>query len=717
MQRLLYRLVVATLLVSANVALAATINVPSDHSTIQAALNVAVAGDTIEVCESGGPYFEKIVFPSSGTAGGGFISLEACAGDRPVLDGTGIAGSDMVLIQNRSYVRIRGFEIRNNLGVDDGSGVRVLGAGSHIEIIDNEIHEVRGQDAMGITVYGTEPTPISDLIIDSNEIYDCDPFRSEALVLNANITDFEVTNNIVRDVNNIGIDFIGGETDINPDSSLVARNGVCRGNTVIRANEQGGGFAGGIYVDGGRDIVIERNIVTESDLGIEIGAENSGTNTTNVTVRNNFVYANEKVGIVFGGFSSGVGRVRDSFFLNNTTYGNDTQQEGFGELWIQWASDNEVRNNVFVGTGQVPLTYSENGNVNNSVDYNLWFSIASSTPDFFWRNSNYSGFAAYQAGSGVDTNGLFTDPLLIDAANGDLHLAQISPAINQGDPAFVPDAGELDIDGGPRLNGARVEIGADEVSLCGDGNIDFGEECDDNNLIDGDGCDSNCTNTACGNTIVTAGEQCDDGNTANGDCCSSLCAFETNGSTCDDGALCSNNDQCDGAGACIGSFTPAPVCKGSTDSGKARLTLKDKNNDKSDLLLFRLSRGEATALPEFGDPIAATGYEVCVYESGMGLFLSSRAPAGSDWSSVGLGYRYKDKDRTPDGAQIGFVRSGDEGKSKFKFKAKGGNLSMPALSLATPVTVQLRNTAAACWGATFSTATKNDATTFKAKSD
>ncbi len=394
----------------ATVAGAVVINVPSDFGTVQAGLDAAAAGDVVEVCEAGGPYSEKITFPASGSAGAGYITLRACSGDRPVLDGTGVNGANMVTIADRSYVRIEGFEIRNNLGVNDGSGIRVTGSGSHIEILDNEIHEIRGQDAMGITVYGTDPTPISNLLIDGNEIYDCDPYRSEALVLNANVTDFAVTNNTVRDVNNIGIDFIGGETDINPDSSLVARNGVCSGNTVIRAKEQGGGYAGGIYVDGGRDIVIESNIITESDLGIEIGAENSGTTTSNIVVRDNFVYANDKVGIVFGGFSAGVGRVRDSVFTNNTTYMNDTLQEGFGELWIQYAENNKISNNIFFGTGSVPITYSENGNVNNTVDYNLWFSPSGSGTEFVWSNTSYNGFAAFQAGASTGRQRPFHRP-------------------------------------------------------------------------------------------------------------------------------------------------------------------------------------------------------------------------------------------------------------------------------------------------------------------
>jgi hypothetical protein len=348
-----------------------------DFSIIQDALDVAVAGDTIQVREKATPYFEKLVFPQSGSAGGGYITLEAFPGEQPVVDGTGVPGDSMVLIENRSYVKVIGLELQNNLGVTDGSGVRILGAGSHIEVRDNRIHDMRGTNAMGITVYATETQAISDLVIDGNEIHDCEPAPSEALTLNGNVDGFTVTNNVVRDVNNIGIDFIGGETDIQPDPSKVARNGVCRGNRVTRARSiYGGGFAGGIYVDGGRDIVIERNVVTESDLGLEVGAENPGIVTRNIAVRDNVLYANDKVCIVFGGFQASVGRVRDSSFTNNTCYQNDTLAAGFGELWIQYAEDNTVRNNVFYATAQNLLLVSEGGSVNNDLDYNLWFAAA-----------------------------------------------------------------------------------------------------------------------------------------------------------------------------------------------------------------------------------------------------------------------------------------------------------------------------------------------------
>jgi cysteine-rich repeat protein len=54
----------------------------------------------------------------------------------------------------------------------------------------------------------------------------------------------------------------------------------------------------------------------------------------------------------------------------------------------------------------------------------------------------------------------------------------------------------------------------------------------------------------CGDNQVDPGEQCDDGNTVGGDCCSPTCTYDPLNSPCaDDGQACTL-DRCDGAGAC-----------------------------------------------------------------------------------------------------------------------------------------------------------------------
>ncbi len=212
---------------------------------------------------------------------------------------------------------------------------------------------------------------------------------------------------------------------------------------------------------------------------------------------------------------------------------------------------------------------------------------------------------------GQNSSSLFSNPQFTDAPNEDYHLAGASPAINAGDPGFLAGAGELDIDGAARINGGRVDAGADEAGSCGNGTMEPGEACDDGDLVDCDGCDSNCTVSACGNGIVCAPEQCDDGNTASGDCCSTTCMLEAGGAPCNDGNLCTGSDSCDGAGGCVGMTAPEPVCTLPVQARKALLLLKDKPNDKSDRVLWKWRKGAGTPIAAFGDPLAATAYALC----------------------------------------------------------------------------------------------------------
>jgi cysteine-rich repeat protein len=84
-------------------------------------------------------------------------------------------------------------------------------------------------------------------------------------------------------------------------------------------------------------------------------------------------------------------------------------------------------------------------------------------------------------------------------------------------------------------------------AVCGDGQLDTGEECDDGNVMSGDGCTALCQvecpapspvclpvgspGEVCGDGVSIVGEACDDGNTTRGDGCSNGCAIER-GWTC-----------------------------------------------------------------------------------------------------------------------------------------------------------------------------------------
>src|SRR5262249_52761926 len=156
--------------------------------------------------------------------------------------------------------------------------------------------------------------------------------------------------------------------------------------------------------------------------------------------------------------------VKSCQFLNNTCYRNDTLSTGNGELVINWASDNVVRNNIFYCTAQNQLLYSESGNVNNALDHNLWYADAgASQAQFTWRGTTYTGFDAYRAGSGQDAHSQFANPNFLDPGNADFRLQSGSPAIEGGDRADLLTG--KDHGGNPR----RLDGNLDRISIvdCG----------------------------------------------------------------------------------------------------------------------------------------------------------------------------------------------------------------------------------------------------------
>jgi cysteine-rich repeat protein len=240
---------------------------------------------------------------------------------------------------------------------------------------------------------------------------------------------------------------------------------------------------------------------------------------------------------------------------------------------------------------------------------------------------------------------------------------------------------------------------APATGVCGDGTHDLGEACDDGDTVDGDGCDSNCTPTGCGNAILTAAEQCDDGNLTGGDCCGPTCSFEPAGAWCDDGDLCTGGDGCDGAGRCASAIEPAAGCRTAL---LGSLTVRGGRSS----LTWKWSRG-TTTVAELGDPAAGgTSYALCVYDevgSGSVLRVRARLPAGGTcagkpcWTVKMSALSYQDRDGSPDGITGAKLKAGT-GSASLSVKGRGRYFA-PELPFTqeSRVTVQLWNSAGACW--------------------
>ena len=291
--------------------------------TIQHAADTVRAGSTVYV--RGGTYEELVSMKASGNASDGFITFRSYPDETAVLDASHLTLSGrtgVLTIQDKSYVRIVGFEIRNFRTAEHRLaplGINIIGAGSHIELLKNNVHHIennfegrdgpgRGGNAFGIAVYGTNPkTPITDLVIDGNEVHHLKTGSSESLVVNGNVTNFRITRNVVHGNNNIGIDVIGFERTA-PDPAVdQARDGIVSGNLVYNITSRGNPAyrddesSDGIYVDGGTRILIEQNVIHNVDFGIELASEHKDRATSYITARNNLIYHCHTAGVSIGG--------------------------------------------------------------------------------------------------------------------------------------------------------------------------------------------------------------------------------------------------------------------------------------------------------------------------------------------------------------------------------------------------------------------------------
>jgi hypothetical protein len=454
--------------------------------TIAFALEQAEPGDTVYL--RAGVYREAVRLPRSGSRRNGFITLRNYPFETAVIDGSDLSvdGGEqgLITIADRSYVRIQGLRL-TNFHADDGAvpmGIFVTGAGEHIQLLDNHISRIETRregcdgNALGIAVYGRRaPRSLSHVLIRGNELERLKTGCSESLAVNGNVRDFEIADNRIHDNNNIGIDVIGHE-GMAPDPRFdIARDGVIANNTVYNitsatnsAYPDGEMAAGGIYIDGGRRILVERNRVFGNDIGIELASEHASRATRDVLVRNNLIYNNRTVGLSIGGYAPVVGGAQNCRILHNTFYHNDTAQSWGGEIVVQYnAHDNLFRNNIVYANAQAVFInyYVESTAQPLDSDHNLFYTRAGrAAGQWQWRGRHFAGLENFARATGNDRGSLFADPGFVSVGQiGDFGLDHRSAAIDAGIGSGRGDFGELDFRGHPRLRGHAADVGASEI--------------------------------------------------------------------------------------------------------------------------------------------------------------------------------------------------------------------------------------------------------------
>ncbi len=364
------------------------------------------------------------------------VMVTATTQGKAILDESGLVPPDgdsgVVQIQNSSGITVRGLDIRDYRTRSMAKvpvGIYVTGHGSRITVAHNHVHRLGNDNgtlgsfdinAHGIAAYGRDPKrPITRLRISHNEVDHLKLGASESVVVNGNVTRWQITANHIHDNNNIGIDAIGWEGTVPGRHRFTtvdrARRGVIARNRVSRiiskgnpAYWEGDGWcncADGIYIDGAGHIDVRDNVVRTSDIGIEVGAENPRGYANAVRVRRNDVSGSRYVGLALGGYNPHRGEVYDVHVTGNHFRDDNTLRDGSPELLLQFKlHETTIAGNTVVATNRsTPLLLQRvrlvgGGRLNAHVrlDRNRYAApVRAGRATFIWLGHEVTGFASY----------------------------------------------------------------------------------------------------------------------------------------------------------------------------------------------------------------------------------------------------------------------------------------------------------------------------------
>lgn len=460
-------------------------SIDKPFKTIQAAADAVKAGGMVLV--RGGEYSENIYLCVSGREDA-YVTIKNYPNELPIIKGTKKSDEGIFNIE-ADYIRIEGFEICD-YSAKWAYGIICSEPHSNIIIRNNKIHDIKcanpnnpdSSGANGIIFLGEAKTPISNVLVENNEVYNLVTSWSEAISIAGNCEYINIINNKVSNNTNIGIDFYGNAGYCSDPAQDQPRYGIAAGN-IVTGSVCPYATSYGLYVDGARDIVFENNISYDNQGGIEIGSEekSSAYPVKNIIVRNNLVYDNLENGITIGGYDKNTsGIVYDTKIYNNTVV-NNGNSEYTGELHISMCENIDIRNNIFMKSTDEPLIVSdfdESSIKKLTFKNNMYYSNAdSSEANFELYLKTQHGFEAFKDLTGE--NGIYSNPMLSDTYS----LIKGSPAIDSGDDSV--SVGVKDIAGSARRSGA-IDIGCYEYQWIEESSESTTDEAENTTIFYGD---------------------------------------------------------------------------------------------------------------------------------------------------------------------------------------------------------------------------------------
>ncbi len=295
-----------------------------------------------------------------------------------------------------------------------------------------------------------------------------------------------------------GVGFSNGSVYLGGGISTLNSFPTIRNNIIVNNRAS---YGGGVDVDRGH-ATLDHNIITgnsaqDTHIILHISGDGGGVSVFRgqVTMIGNEIYNNSAYrdgGGIWGDLApSDLVPVvlRDNLIYNNSADGVEGGGAGKGGgMFFEANSSIEITGCTFTGNSGADagdgITLRSDGDLVVTLDNSIVYRNGSTFGDGrevdiqgITLTVSYCDIEAGEAGLRVDSStvnwgagNVDVDPMFKDLEGDDYHLDNCSPLVNAGDPAFVPQTGETDVDGDERVLRGAVDMGADEVVLdCGAG--------------------------------------------------------------------------------------------------------------------------------------------------------------------------------------------------------------------------------------------------------